>query len=48
MTIAAKLRARRERVHTRKAVAQAIESASTPALRQELLAVTQSHAAGLR
>lgn len=48
MTIAAKLRARRERAHTRKAVTQAIESAPTPALRQELLAVTQSYAAGLR
>ena len=41
MNMAAKIRARRAEARTRKAVNRAIEQAATPAMRHELIAMSQ-------
>ena len=48
MNIAAKIRARRAESRTRRAVSKAIDAASTPAMRHELMLLAQSHLQGLR
>lgn len=42
MNLAAKLRARRAVARNRKAVARAIDMATTPAMRHELMAIAQA------
>jgi hypothetical protein len=48
MNIAAKLRARRAEARNRKAVARAIDMATTPAMRHELMAIAQAQVTTLR
>ncbi|GGM47763.1 hypothetical protein GCM10012275_18520 [Longimycelium tulufanense] len=48
MNLAAKLRARRAKSRTRRAVARAIDSAATPALRHELMVIAQQQVNSLR
>jgi hypothetical protein len=48
MNIAAKFRVRRAEARTRRAVSKAIDAAATPAMRQELMLLAQSHLQGLR
>ncbi|MBP2339822.1 hypothetical protein [Saccharothrix coeruleofusca] len=48
MNFTAKLRARRVEARNRKAVARAIDTAPTPAMRHELIAIAQSQVANLR
>ena len=48
MNITAKLRARRVEARNRKAIANAIDMASTPAMRHELMAIAQSQSTTLR
>ncbi|WP_433266614.1 hypothetical protein ACQPZF_41335 [Actinosynnema sp. CS-041913] len=48
MNFTAKLRARRVEARNRKAVARAIDSASTPAMRHELMAIAQAQVTTLR
>lgn len=42
MNLTAKLRARRAQARTRKAVNHAIETAGTPTMRRELIAIAQA------
>lgn len=48
MNIAAKLRARRVESRNRRAVNQAIATAATPAMRDEILIMAQRQSAGIR
>ena len=48
MNFAAKLRARRAEARNRKAVARAIDMATTPAMRHELMAIAQAQVTTLR
>lgn len=48
MNIAAKIRARRVEARTRKAVTRAIEQASTPSMRHELITLAQTQSASWR
>ncbi|MCP2166248.1 hypothetical protein LX83_003107 [Goodfellowiella coeruleoviolacea] len=48
MNIAARIRARRANARNRKAVARAIDSAATPAMRHELMAIAQAQLNNLR
>ncbi|SFJ52230.1 hypothetical protein SAMN05421835_10684 [Amycolatopsis sacchari] len=45
---AAKLRARRAQARTRRAVNRAIETAASPTVRQELMAIAQAHQSHMR
>jgi len=44
MNLAAKLRARRVETRNRRAINRAIAGAATPALRDELIVISQTHA----
>ncbi|HKS46289.1 MAG TPA: hypothetical protein VJT49_14490 [Amycolatopsis sp.] len=46
--IAAKLRARRAEARTRRAINNAINTAATPTVRQELIAIAQARQTNLR
>jgi len=48
MNFAAKLRARRAEARNRKAVARAIDMATTPSMRHELMAIAQAQVTTLR
>jgi hypothetical protein len=48
MNIAAKIRARRAETRTRRAITRAIDAAATPALRHELIVISQSQHGHLR
>jgi hypothetical protein len=46
--IAAKLRAHRAEARTRRALNRAIDTAATPSVRQELIAIARAHHVDLR
>jgi hypothetical protein len=46
--IAAKLRVRRAQARTRRAVNRAIDTAGSPTVRQELIAIAQAHQPHMR
>jgi hypothetical protein len=48
MNFAAKLRARRAQARNQKAVARAIDMATTPSMRHELMAIAQAQVTTLR